>query len=135
MTLLRAIDSLPPPPPRPPVTTLVGLAMAPPPPADTAPATPSTYAFTLIEALEMPGARGARSVPPPAPLPAAPVAAALPRPPERATPPVLAAAEVAAPLAELFRLLAAGPAAPDEAFAALRGEPLTRPGGPPRPCP
>jgi hypothetical protein len=136
LTLLRAVDLMPEPPSRPALSTLASLAAhvakAPPMPVQTGAG--AAFAFPLIDALDIPGSgiagRGAAAAPTPvaaapmphpAPEPAVASAPAVTEPAPKAPRPavVLAAAEVAVPLAELFRLLAAGPAAPDEAFAAL----------------
>ncbi|MGG5808849.1 hypothetical protein [Falsiroseomonas sp. CW058] len=116
MTLLRAMDLLAEPASRPVVSTLSSLGGADPQPAVARSSdTVSSYAFPLIDALDLPGGFPLRRA-------AAPPRVAAP-PVPRALPAVLAAAEVAAPLPELFRLLAAGPAATDDALAALRHPP------------
>jgi hypothetical protein len=112
MTLLKAVDMMPEPAQRPAMSTLASLAAAPR-GADAARAGASpAYAFPLIEALDLPGGLpGSRALPMPRRAPAGSPAPA---------PMILPAADVTAPLPEIFRLLAAGPAAPDDAFAALR---------------
>jgi len=104
--------------PRPALSTLVALSK--PTPAipafgHAAPQRVATSPFPLIDALDLPGSFGGSG----------PMRRAGPPPIEAAPTPVgpLPAATVTMPLAELFALLARGPAPPEPAFALLRGHP------------
>jgi hypothetical protein len=133
MTLLRGIDLMPGPASRPALSTLASLAAHVPQSAAAArPEEAGFAAFPLIDALDLPGggmaSRPSRPTVPAAlePVPNAeppePEVVALPEPATAVEPPkpvVLRAADVAVPLSKLFQLLAAGPAASAEAFAAL----------------
>ncbi len=114
MTLLRAADRVEvsaSAPTRAALSTLAALSISPAPPATTfVAAVPKPRAlFPLIEALDLPGGLMARRDPAARP--------ALPGPPIS---PLVPASAVDTPLPDLLSLIAAGRAAPDEAFTAMR---------------
>jgi len=116
-SLLQAAEAINSAANRPPLSTLAEIGTALPPALPMEPPRPAPAAlFPLIEALDLPGGFAARRAPPP--LPGAPSAVAPPPPPAGPQ----AASAITLPLAELFRLLAAGPAPAEPAFALLRSQ-------------
>ncbi len=113
LSLLQAADAINSAAARPPLSSLAEIGTVPSPAASVEPprAAPAAL-FPLIEALDLPGGFTHRRAP-------LPLAAAIPAPPPAGPKP---ASAVTLPLAELFRLLAAGPAPAEPAFALLRSQ-------------